>query len=101
MSPEQISGVLSEKSDIWGIGVILYMMICNKKLAGKPPFYGKSIEETIDMITSTDVKFKGHIWNQVSYNLVTLISEMLEKNPKDRPTAEEALNSKWFSLTPN
>ena len=37
ISPDIISGDYDEKTDIWSLGVLIYILLC-----GSPPFYGKN-----------------------------------------------------------
>lgn len=55
MAPEILLGKkYNEKCDIWSCAVVMYLMI-----AGYPPFYGKTKEEIIGLITSGNVEFSG------------------------------------------
>ena len=44
----------TQKSDIWSVGVILYML-----LTGKPPFYGKTQDITVKKILEANISFNG------------------------------------------
>ncbi|OMJ88664.1 hypothetical protein SteCoe_9363 [Stentor coeruleus] len=96
-SPEQFIGHVNEKSDIWSLGVIMYMMLCNFYIAGKPPFYAKTFEETADKILNQDVEFKGEVWNNVSNSAQNLIEKLLRKDPESRPSANCILTDSWFN----
>jgi serine/threonine protein kinase len=52
-----ISGTpyLGAKSDIWAMGVILYILV-----SGKAPFEGKSISALYQSIKKLDYKIPGH-----------------------------------------
>jgi serine/threonine protein kinase len=85
MSPEQCQGgALDARSDIYSLGVIVYLM-----LAGKPPFEGsmselivKHMEEEAPPLAAT----RGDIPKSVS----ALVMTALAKNPEDRPATAEA-----------
>ncbi|OMJ73429.1 hypothetical protein SteCoe_27875 [Stentor coeruleus] len=96
LSPEQIKGHVSEKSDIWSLGIIMYMTLCNFYSAGKLPFYGKSFDETVDNILNTDISFIGEVWNNISNAAQNLIEALLDKDPEKRPSADKILMHPWF-----
>jgi serine/threonine protein kinase len=96
LSPEQIKGYVSEKSDIWSLGIIMYMTLCNTYSAGKPPFFGKTFDETVEKILNDDINFKGEVWNNISTSVQNLIETLLDKDPDKRPTADKILMHPWF-----
>jgi calcium-dependent protein kinase len=66
-------------------------------LSGRPPFHSSTDAETMSLISSTEVIFKqGPVWNNISQEAKDLLTRMLKKEPKERPTAEEVLSNKWL-----
>lgn len=79
--------------DIWSLGMSAY------KLAGGCYPYKILISDNENLIKnkieSNDLKFVGE-YRKKSANLRNLLSKMLEKDPSQRITAEEALQNKLF-----
>ena len=96
MSPEQLEGHITEKSDIWSVGVILYMMLSNAHPAGRPPFIGDTIDSTADLIISEPVDCEDENLIHFSNKVKDLLEKLLHKDPDKRPSAEEALRDPWF-----
>ena len=91
LAPEVIAENYDEKCDIWSCGIILYILLC-----GYPPFNGVSNNEIYRAIRYNKLIFNKNNWSNISKEAITLITKMLEKNPKKRLTAEECLNDFWF-----
>ncbi|KAI9005123.1 kinase-like domain-containing protein, partial [Hyaloraphidium curvatum] len=94
MAPEMVDrtghGV---EVDVWACGVMLYGMLC-----GYLPFCsprGSSLE-TMLLVKRGELKFDARDWAGVSDDAKDFISSLLERDPKVRPTAEEALRHPWL-----
>jgi serine/threonine protein kinase len=57
-------------------------------LSGALPFPGQSQQEIYANITHGRIKMRGSRWEKVSREAKDLISKLLVKNPKNRPTAD-------------
>lgn len=91
VSPEALSRQsVSAASDMWSLGVILYILLC-----GYPPFHAMSNREKQALIVAGDFNFDEHTWKTVSSSAKHLISSLLAVDPRLRPTANELLLHPW------
>lgn len=87
-APELLEGSYNESVDIWGIGVILFML-----LTGSFPFDGSSKAKIFLRIKEKKLHYS-------KYNLerkdIKLLKALLEKDPADRIEIEDILNDPFF-----
>ena len=93
MSPEMLEGKYYFKSDMWSIGVILYMIV-----TGSYPFNGKNKNEIFKMIYEGNYNIQKLDEQNCSYQLKNLIKKSLIKDINKRISIEDALNCDWFKL---
>ena len=87
-------GNLSEKTDIWSCGVIMYFL-----LSGDYPFKGKNLNEIkiqISRFNNRNIKFEGEIWNDISKEGKNFLSKLLEFNQYKRPNCQSLLKDPWL-----
>mmetsp|Transcript_611 Transcript_611/g.1040 ORF Transcript_611/g.1040 Transcript_611/m.1040 type:complete len:486 (-) Transcript_611:2593-4050(-) len=96
VAPEVLCGNYGSKCDVWSAGVIFYMLLC-----GEPPFMAQSHKEVFNKILHKEPKLTDNHWKSVSPEAKRLVGLMLMKNPLERPTAKDLLNSDWFRTGSN
>ena len=92
IAPEVLSnGAYSAKSDIFSLGVVLYIL-----LSGKVPFPGNTATDVNAKTLSGDLKFKNQHWKGISTNARDLVERMLSVDPNERISGQELLDHSWL-----
>merc|ERR1719460_2395971 len=91
VAPQVLAGKYDCASDLWSLGVIMYVVLC-----GYPPFYGETDADVLAKVRLGNFSFNAADWKNVSEDAKNLIRMLLKMNPRDRYTAEQALNHEWI-----
>lgn len=86
---EETNFWMKKKQDVWALGIVLYAMI-----SGKLPFSDDFIPRLQHSIVSGDY---APLHENVAKDLNSLIASLLSKNPSDRPSLKEILESPWLN----
>lgn len=90
VAPQVLAGKYDQLSDLWSLGVIMYVLLC-----GYPPFHGDTDADVLAKVRLGNFSFAAADWKNISEDAKNLIRMLLKMNPKDRHTAEQALNHVW------
>jgi len=97
VAPEILNGDPYGKAvDMWSIGVITYIL-----LGGYPPFYDENQTNLYAKIRSAKYEFHPDYWGNVSNEAKDLIKGLLTLDPRNRLTAEKAINHPWLLADPS
>mmetsp|Transcript_40427 Transcript_40427/g.114482 ORF Transcript_40427/g.114482 Transcript_40427/m.114482 type:complete len:354 (-) Transcript_40427:235-1296(-) len=102
VSPEALKVVNSKaksygpECDLWACGIIMFII-----LSGYPPFadgtsYCDNCTSLFERIQRGEYNVKDPAWDLISADARDLVSRLLEKSPRKRITAPEALDHHWF-----
>ena len=91
--PEMFLGIpYTDAADMWSIGCVLYAMVTNRL-----PFEDANAKQLAAKIVYQQPEFPA----DMKPTLVNLISTLLNKDPSQRPTAENVLKLEWVNSYPN
>jgi len=91
MAPQVLACKYDQISDMWSMGVIMYVMLC-----GYPPFVGETDADVLTKVRLGNFSFKASDWKNISEDAKNLICNLLKMNPRNRYTAEQTLNHEWI-----
>ncbi|XP_061446909.1 phosphorylase b kinase gamma catalytic chain, liver/testis isoform [Rhineura floridana] len=77
--------------DLWACGVIFFTL-----LAGSPPFWHRKQMQMLRMIMEGRYQFGSPEWDDRSDTVKDLISRLLQVDPEERLTAQQALQHPFF-----
>ncbi|KDO30665.1 CAMK/CDPK protein kinase [Saprolegnia parasitica CBS 223.65] len=88
-APEVLQGNYALPADMWSCGVILYRL-----LSGSFPFEGALLDE---QILHAPIDVESGVWVNVSPDAKDLVRKLLERDPRTRLSAHEALRHPWMA----
>jgi calcium-dependent protein kinase len=90
-APEMFQNKFSDKTDMWSIGIILFLA-----LTGKVPFDGRTDDEISNKIQNYPYNDLEPMLLAHSSEAKDLLDKLLEKDMEKRISAKQALNHEWF-----
>ncbi|MFN0021521.1 MAG: protein kinase domain-containing protein [Pirellulaceae bacterium] len=94
MAPEQLDGGnIDLRTDIYALGATAWQM-----LAGQPPLHGKTLSQIMSAKLTGEIESVRTLNPRVSEASSALVSQMLRRDPQQRPVSYEELLRKIDSL---
>ncbi|CAN6317209.1 unnamed protein product [Urochloa humidicola] len=90
MAPEVLRRNYGPEVDIWSAGVILYILLC-----GVPPFWAETEQGVARAILRGSLDLQREPWPRISESAKSLVRQMLQMDPRKRPTAQQVLEHPW------
>lgn len=97
MSPEMLAGKYDEKTDVWSVGVLAYVLLLGQFPYMPTDASSKAMKETIaGGVPAPSFKPLIQILNP-SDHAVSFLQALLERKPRNRPSAQESLEHSFIS----
>ncbi|GJP34373.1 hypothetical protein CLOM_g18822 [Closterium sp. NIES-68] len=105
MAPEVLSQSYGSECDVWGAGIVLFMMLC-----GRFPFLRDSSSSSSSSSSGGDGVWRKVVeekrrgfshswrWQELSSPAKHLIIRMLSADPRSRITVQEILEHEWVTI---
>lgn len=95
MSPEQINFErITQKTDMWSIGVIIYML-----LSGLLPFGGDTDQETMDEVKNEEIDFEFEEFDFVGEEAINLCINLLQKKSRRSTRRRRSIRPLFHQLS--
>jgi calcium-dependent protein kinase len=96
MAPEVIDSHFGTQADLWSCGVTMFELLC-----GYTPFRGETEAGLFAVVRRGNFNFAEKDWGRISQDAKDLIRALLRLNPRERLSAQDALDHTWTRLAPD
>ncbi|KAA8536169.1 hypothetical protein F0562_028647 [Nyssa sinensis] len=93
VAPEVLHRSYSTEADVWSIGVIAYILLC-----GSRPFWARTESGIFRAVLKADPSFDEAPWPSLSTEAKDFVKRLLNKDPRKRMSASQALSECFLSL---
>lgn len=95
-APEKFDKCFGKASDLWSLGVLMYVLICGHHPFVHQPQNIKSMDAFEVELKSTPLTFHHPVWDEVSEDLRELLGGLLQKDPGERFTVWDVTAHAWL-----